>query len=64
MTYRIAQNQPLDLYFVLDFSTTMKTRLDSLADLTQNLSMHDRTDRDEVKIFFFEQWRTKTLTEL
>ena len=37
MTYRIARNVPLDLYFVLDFSTTMKTRLTSLADLTQNL---------------------------
>lgn len=37
MTYKIARNLPLDLYFVLDFSTTMKTRLESLADLTNNL---------------------------
>ena len=43
MTYKIATNLPLDLYFVLDFSTTMEPRLASLAGLTQNLSKSHQT---------------------
>ena len=39
MEYRIAKNLPIDMYFVLDFTTTMQHRLKSLANLTANLSM-------------------------
>ena len=38
MQYRVASNVPIDMYFVLDFSTTMATRIKDLADLTEKLS--------------------------
>lgn len=37
MRYRVSQNLPIDMYFVLDFSVTMKSRIQDLADLTANL---------------------------
>jgi hypothetical protein len=40
VNYRVAENLPIDLYFVLDFTTTMKNRIKELAGLTKDLSMY------------------------
>lgn len=47
MTYKVARNLPMDMYFVLDFSTTMSQRLGTLADLTNTLISHMRSQFTE-----------------
>ncbi|KAL4222416.1 integrin [Mactra antiquata] len=37
MKYLVAANIPIDMYFIMDFTTTMDRRIQQLADLTQEL---------------------------
>lgn len=39
LRYRVAANLPIDMYFVMDFTVTMRDRIQDLADLTEELSM-------------------------